>query len=192
MEESENALRAVAADITAEYCLVARRVIETADSYRTWEREHVRIMGRIADQNHRGRQAIAALNHSFTLVHNRSLFEYLREFSVRSARRRHLMAHFRGEGGYERHVVQEYETWLRTAASQFCLRHLGQRLLNHPAFAEPLNDYEELYRTYFRCYCEWAVPEQPETEPAALAPQLAQLKNAILEKRKALLSMPVV
>ena len=102
------------------------------------------------------------------------------------------MAHFRGEGGYERHVVQEYETWLRAAASHFCLRHLGQKVMKHPAFGEPLAEYETLYRTYFRCYCEWAVPELQEVEPATLAPQLAQLKNAILEKRKALLAMPVV
>lgn len=192
VEESEGALRSAAADIQAEYCLIARRIVETAETHRRWEREHVRILGRIADQNHRGRQAIAALSHTFTLVHNRSLLEYLRTFGVRSARRRHLMAHFRGEEGYERHVVQEYETWLRAAASQLCLRHLGQRVLNHPAFGQPLTDYEELYRSYFRCYCEWAVPEEPGADTGALAPQLAQLKNALLERRKQLLAMPVL
>lgn len=192
MAESEGALRAIAADITAENCLVARRIVENVANHRRWEREHERILGRIADQTHRGRQAIATLSHTFTLVHNRSLFEYLRTFGVRSARRRQLMAHFRGEEGYERHVVQEYETWLRAAASQLCLRHLGQSVLGHPAFGQPLTDYEELYRTYFRCYCEWAVPEESGTDTTALAPQLAQLKNAILERRKQLLSMPVL
>lgn len=192
VEESEGALRAVAADLGAEFCLVARRILETAETRSAWEREHTRIIGRIADQNHRGRQAIATLSHTFTLVHNRSLFEYLRTFSVRSLRRRELMAHFRGKEGYERHVAQEHETWLRSAASQVCLRHLGQNVLKHPAFGPPLTEYEELYRNYFRCYCEWAVPEQPDADNTLLSAQLAELKSAILEKRKALLAMPVV
>jgi hypothetical protein len=35
------------------------------------------------------------------------------------------------------------------------------------------------------------VPSQPDAPREALAPLLAQLKNAILEKRKSLLALPV-
>jgi len=190
MEESERTLRLASERADGDEQLVAQRVLESPESYRRWEREHARIIGRIADQTHRGRQAIAALNQSFSLVHNKSLFEYLRDNAVRNDRRRALIAHFRGDRGYVRHVIKEYETWLRAAASQLCLRQLGREVLRHPAFAEPLVDYENLYGEYFRCYCEWAVPSTPDASRESLTPQLAQLKNSILEKRKEMLGLP--
>jgi hypothetical protein len=190
MEESERALRLAAAEPAGDMQLAAHRILGSPEAYRRWEREHVRLIGRIADQNHRGRQSIAALNQTFSLVHNKSLFEYLRDNAVRSDRRRALIAHFRGDEGYVRHVVREYDIWLRAAASHLCLRHLGREVLRHPAYGEPLAEYEKLYSEYIRCYCEWAVPSDAETSREALTPVLAQLKNTILERRKELLSLP--
>lgn len=192
MEESERALREAAEHPVGDLQLVAQRILASPEAHRRWEQEHVRLIGRIADQNHRGRQTIAALNQTFTLIHNKSLFEYLRDNAVRSERRRALIAHFRGDAGYVRHVVREYDLWLRAAASQLCLRHLGREVLRHPAFGEPLADYEQLYSEYIRCYCEWAVPSRADSSREALTPLLARLKNSILERRKELLSLPAL
>ena len=38
--------------------------------------------------------------------------------------------------------------------------------------------------------CEWAVPSTPDASRESQTPQLAQLKNSILEKRKEMLGLP--
>lgn len=190
MEESERALAAAAREEISSEALAAQRILENPLTYRRWESEHVRLIGRIAEQPHRARQSATALSTSFTLVHGKSLFDYLREFKVRKDRRRKLVEHFHGGNGYVRYVVQEYDNYLRSAASLLCLRHLGEEVLRHSAFGDPLTNYEQIYSEYFRTYCQWAVPEERAGNRETQGMLLAQLKTDVLEARKRLLAIP--
>lgn len=185
MEESERSLQAASTGDGAG-ALAAVRVLENPLSYRRWESEHVRLIGRIADQPHRPRQSATALSLTFTLVHSKSLFEYLRDHQVRHQRRRALIAHFHGPSGYVHYMIQEYDNYLRASASLMCLRHLGTELLQHAAFGEPLDDYELTYAEYFRTYCRWAAPEHDLNEQDTLSPLLMQLKADVLDERRRL------
>jgi hypothetical protein len=188
MEASERSLQAASAG-SDPGALAATRVLENPISYRRWETEHVRLIGRIADQPHRPRQSATALSLTFTLVHSKSLFEYLRDHKVRQQRRRALIAHFHGPSGYVHFMIQEYDNYLRASASLICLRHLGTELMQHAAFGEPLDDYELTYAEYFRNYCLWASPEHDPSEQDTLSPLLMQLKAEVLAERQRLQSL---
>jgi hypothetical protein len=188
MEESERCLQA-ASTTAGPNGLAAARVLENPHSYRRWESGHVRLIGRIADQPHRPRQSATALSLAFSLVHGKSLFENLRDQNVRQQRRRALIAHFHGSSGYVHFMIQEYDSYLRSSASLTCLRHVGTELLQHAAFGEPLDEYEQTYAEYFRNYCLWAVPEHGASERDQLGPLLMQLKASVLIERKRLLAL---
>jgi hypothetical protein len=191
MEESEQALNHAAKTGVPQQQIIARRILDCPASFRQWESQHQQLLGRIATQPHRARQTATALSTTFSLVHGKSLFEYLRESGARKLRRRQLIAHFHGDNGYSKSLVAEHSNYLRSAASLICIAHVGRKVLEHSAFGEPIDAYERSYAEYFRTYCRWTVPDRLDQDPEILNALQQELKMGVLEARKRLLAMPL-
>jgi hypothetical protein len=191
MEESERALHDALATGLPEQQVVADRILHCPANYGKWEVQHKQLIGRIASQPQRARQAASALSTSFSLVHAKSLFEYLRESQASQPRRRKLIAHFHGYRSYMQAVVNEHSKYLNGTASLICFRHLGAHVIGHKAFGEPMEAYERTYAEYFGAYCEWAVPERPDQDLDVANALQQQLKLDVLVARQRLLSTPL-
>jgi hypothetical protein len=191
MEESKQALNLVAKTGLPEQRTIARRLFDCPADYLQWESQHKQLLGRIATQPHRARQVATALSTTFSLVHAKSLFEYLRESRTRELRRRQLIAHFHGDNGYSKSLVAEHSNYLRSTASLICIKHVGQKILEHSAFGEPIDAYERSYAGYFRTYCQWTVPDKFDQDAEVLNALQQELKIGVLAARKRLIAMPL-
>ena len=191
MEASEQALHAATSNEHQPTRQVAARILECVQTYRHWETQHQRLLSRIADQPHRGRQTATALSTTFSLIYARSLFEYLRESGARRARRRKLIAHFHGESGYVKGLLAEHGNYLRSAASLICIKYVGNSVLRHGAFGQPMEEYERTYAEYFRTYCQWAVPARADQDDELLNSLQQEQKLAVLAARQRLVAMPI-
>jgi hypothetical protein len=170
---------------------IARRILEHASAWQTWEREHSGLMLELA--NHRMRRVqVAALKHlSFRLLHRRALFHHLRHSALRGAERERVMGYFRPRRHYVEAVVAEHGVYLRAACSYICTSHLGSTEVEDPYFLDPLQRYEELYAEYFSLYCLNLLgntnadgPVQADLLPL-LKKQLNEYRWAILDPRRA-------
>jgi hypothetical protein len=56
-------------------------------------------------------------------------------------------------------------------------------------FENPLAEYEELYASYFRTYCNVALASDADVAVKLLLPELVDLKTQIGEWRKALIAL---
>ncbi len=191
MDESEQALNLAAKAGGSQQQTIARRILDHPATFRLWESQHQRLLGRIATQPHRARQAATALSTTFSLIHAKSLFEYLRESGARRLRRRQLIAHFHGDNGYTKSLVAEHGKYLRSAASLICIKHVGKKLLEHGAFGDPMDEYERAYAEYFRTYCQWIVPDRFDQDDEILNTLQLELKLGVLAARKRLTAMPL-
>ena len=194
MEESEACLERVARVGSPADMLVASRIIDHPVSFRVWEAEHDRLLrgvsrhGRIAPQMNALRAA------TFTLIHRRALFEYIRERSITGARRHRLFKLFYGHRDYSNSVIAEHANFLRCSSSALCVTHIAEQLMRDAAFEEPMKLYEEWYADYFRLFCDVGLAETEE-ERLALGPLEALkplLKQRLREARDAILAMPKV
>ena len=134
--------------------LVASRILESPKSFSRWETEHSRMMHRVADQPRSRQQSTELLSATFELIHRKSLFTHLRDHQVQGRRREQLVRHYLPGHDYTRGMIAEHGVFLRSSASLACSSHLGTDLLNDAVFQQPLQDYEQLYATYFDAYCE--------------------------------------
>jgi hypothetical protein len=191
MEESEQALQRAATSGSPQLQVVAARILNFPETFRRWESEHLQLMNRIAQQPHLGRQASTALAAAFSLVHAKSLFDYLRISGARQPQRRRLIAHFYGDNGFAKALLTEHGRYLRSAASLLCLKHVGNHLIGHTAFGSPMDEYEQLYSEYFRCYCQWAVPGDADQDIEALNALQQELKADVLAMRLRLRALPL-
>jgi hypothetical protein len=191
LAESERALHHAHTRGSGLQQLVTERILSCPRTYGLWESQHLRLLERIAEQPHRARQAASVLSSCFSLVHAKSLFDYLRESRAAGPRRRRLIAHFHGSSGFSSALVSEHGAYLRSMASLLCLRHLGAHVIRHSAFGEPILHYERSYAEYYRAYCQWAVPERAGADADAMKVRQQQLKKAVLIARRRLLAMPL-
>jgi hypothetical protein len=191
MEESEQALRDAALTGAPQQQLVATRILDCPATFRRWEAEHLQLMNRIAQQPHLGRQSATALATAFSLVHARSLFDYLRVSGVRNSHRRRLIAHFYGDNGFAKALLTEHGRYVRSTASLVCLKHVGNHLIGHTAFDHPMDEYEQLYAEYFRCYCQWVVPNHADQDVDTLNALQLELKSDVLAFRQRLRALPL-
>jgi hypothetical protein len=168
---------------------VARRVLENAGAFQTWEREHASLLRPLANCNVR-RQVTGLKLTTFRLVHGKALFQYLRQNVVRGSKRVQLIAHFRPGRSYDAALIAEHGAFLRKACSLLCTSHLGGEVVGDAAFLDPMDRYEELFAEYFHLYCNSLVgpPEDAESQ-RALLPLLKHQLNvhrlAILDPRAA-------
>jgi len=190
MEASESRLGMAARHGTPREQLVASRLRDSPRDYRRWELEHSQLLDRVLKVPRQALQPQALLNAGFSLLHRKALFEFLREGALRGWQRRKLIAHFHGGQSYTQAMVAEHGTYLRSAASLVCIEHLGATRLTHPAFGDPLRNYEQTYLDYFRTYCHCAITPHVITDDDSESELLPDLKRTVLILRARLLALP--
>ncbi len=194
MEESEAHLAHTARRGSAFEQQIAAQILANPVDYRGWEAEHERLMAAVARPARSVEQVHALLSTAFSLVHRKSLFEYLRGHTLRGNGRRDLVQHFHGNRSYSQAIVAEHCTYLRSSASLMCIEHFGATILVHQAFGNPLRRYEQLYSEYFRSYCDsyLAPPATAEGDSDSMRALLPHLKRDVLDVRARLLALPAV
>ncbi len=189
MEESERRLsNAVLSGLPVEE-RVATRILDSARDYSRWEAEHATLMRGISAERLPSVQRAQLLNISLSLIHRKALFEYLRDEQIRGIRRQEIMARFFSHRDYASAVVFEHGRYVRSAASYLCSSHVGSHVMFDALFENPLAEYEELYASYFRTYCNVALASDADVAVKLLLPELVDLKTQIGEWRKALIAL---
>src|SRR3984957_1078215 len=137
----------------------AHRLSESSRTWQLWENEHSGLMRQVADYAVLRSQAAALRQTALRLIHGKALFEYLRRNEVRGVERTQILQHFYPTRGYHYAVIAEHSGYLRKACSYLCASHVGTDLVQDPAFLDPMQHYEDLYREYFRLYCATLFPK---------------------------------
>jgi hypothetical protein len=189
MEESQRCLSNAALAGEPDDERVAARVLDDSRLYRRWENEHATLMRRIAVELLPAAQKAELLTISLSLIHRKALFEYLRDERLRGARRRQLMTHFFSHRDFAGAVVAEHGRYVHSAASYLCSNHVGSKVMFDALFGSPLAEYEDLYASYFRTYCEVALADERDAVVQSMQPVLFDLKAQIGEWRQALITL---
>ena len=168
---------------------VATRILDNGRDYRLWENEHATLMRRIAAERLPSVQKAQLLDTALSLIHRKALFEYLRDEQVRGTKRYEIMAHFFANRDYKSAVVAEHGRYLRSAASYLCSSHVGSNVMFEALFETPLAEYEELYASYFRTYCNTLLASDDNAVAKSMLAVLVDLKAQIGEWRKALIGL---
>ena len=192
MDESWSHVGDVAESGHAHQQQVASRILDDTSRWRHWEAEHGGFMHQIASQSAVLEQVAALRRVSFSMIHRKALFEYLRDHAQRGAERRELIQHFHGQKSYSQAVVAEHGNYQRSVASLICIEHIGATLLLHQAFDEPLRRYEHRYSEYFRSYCDsYLAPATEDGDGSdSMRILLPHLKRDVLDERARLLALP--
>jgi|GEM_PF-1104146 len=190
MDISEVHLSTVARANPSTEQLIASRVLDNPRDFRRWESEHARLMDGVAREPRQGLKVRSLLSLSFSLMHRKALFEYLRSHAARGHKRRLLVAHFHGGYSYTQSMVAEHGNYLRSAASLLCATHIGATTFVHQAFGDPLRGYGQVHMEYFRSYCDSLIAPAGGPHANAIQVLLPQLKREVLELRTRLLAMP--
>lgn len=192
MDESELCVAETAKFGSPVQMLVAGRLLAHPEAYRRWESEHALLMRQISGHNYLNRQVIALRSTALTLMHRKSIFEYLQERRLRKSQRQRLMSLFHSFRDYTSSIIAEHGNYLRGASSYWCSHHLARRLMKDAAFAEPLHLYQERYTDFFRVFCDVALAQTEEekrvVEPLRMLQPLLKLQLA--EARREILTMP--
>jgi hypothetical protein len=192
MEESEARVEmSVVFDSPAD-ALVASRILGHPQAYRRWEEEHDRLMRSVSAQTQVDRQLAALRSTTFSLVHRKAMFDYLRDRDITGRKRHRFFSLFYGSRDYVNAVLAEHANYVRCSSSYLCTRYLAEHLMEDYALEEPLQIYEQWYAEYFRAYCDGELAETEE-EKLAVAPMEALrplLKHQLAEARQAILQMP--
>jgi hypothetical protein len=194
MEESEVSLTEAARHGAPDDMAVASRILDHPAAYRTWESEHDRLLRGVSGHAKLASQMGALRSATFTLIHRKALFEYIRERNVSGPKRHHLFALFYGARDYANCVIAEHANFVRCSSSRICAEHLAAHLMRDAAFEEPMQLYQEWYSDYFRVFCDVGLAETEE-EKLELAPVEALkplLKHRLREAREAILKLPEV
>jgi hypothetical protein len=192
MEESERCVEATVRCGRPEDQSLVGRILEHPIAYQRWLSEHDRLIRGVSEQGKLERQLLALRRSTFSLVHRKALFGYLRDQHVVGVRRQHLFALFYGCRDYAGSVVAEHGNYLRSNSSYLCTRFIANELMHDGAMQAPLQLYEEWYGEYFKIFCDTALAESPEDKENATALLALQplLKYRLNETRQAILGLP--
>ena len=192
MEASERCVEATARSGRPEDQSLVGRILEHPMAYQRWLSEHDRLIRGVSDQGKLERQLQALRRSTFSLIHRKAFFGYLRDEHVVGARRQHLFAFFYGPRDYAGSVVAEHGNYLRSNSSYLCTRFIADELMHDGAMQAPLQLYEEWYGEYFKIFCDNALAETPEERENATALLALQplLKHRLTEAREAILGLP--
>jgi len=187
MEASHKCMQDAARSRQPRTEVVATRLLESPVTYKSWESEHGSLMRNVAAERLPAAQREALLSASFSLIHRKALFEYMRERNVRSPQREVLLQHFFPQRDVTDSVRAEHQQYVRSAASYMCVEHVGRDLMFDVLFETPLEEYEEIYHEYFYAHCDQIVATKSTL--SLPADMLAGMKNRVSEWRKALLAL---
>jgi hypothetical protein len=187
MEASHDCVKRAARSNQPQVELVAARLLENPVNYKTWENEHAGLMRNVAAERLPAAQREAMLSASFSLIHRKALFEYMREKKLRGEQRERLMQNFFPLRDFTDSMRSEHMQYVRSSASFLCVEHVGRDLMFDALFAAPLDEYDEIYREYFYAHCDQIIADPDAfTLPAEL---INSMKNRVGEWRKALLAL---
>lgn len=192
MEESESRVEMTAKSLAPEDVLVAQRILVRPVEFTRWAAQHDRLMRGVSAHGHLSQQMVALRATSFSLVHRKALFGYLRQRGLTGAKRKRLLGVFYGCADYTNAVLAEHGNYVRCSSSYLCTQHLAENLMHDPALDEPLELYQEWYTEYFQAFCDVELAETEEEKQACLAQESLKplLKFRVTEARKAILAMP--
>jgi len=192
MEESERCVEATARSGRPEQQLLASRILEQPIAYQRWLSDHDRLIRCVSVQSKLEHQMQALRRSTFSLIHRKALFGYLRDQHVVGVRRQRLFALFYGPRDYVGSVVAEHGSYLRSNSSYLCTRFLADELMHDGAMQGPLQLYEEWYAEYFKVFCDSALADTQEEKDAATSLSALQplLKHRLNETRSAILGLP--
>jgi hypothetical protein len=182
MRESTDRVERALRDNDDKEHLVAHRVLETTKTWQLWESEHSGLMRQVAGYGVLRTQAAALRHTALRLIEGKALFEYLRRNSVRGVERNQLLRHFYPTRGYHSAVIAEHGGYVRKACSYLCASHVGNGVVQDPAFADAMQYYEDLYASYFHLYCSTLFPKNG-VESASELSLLPLLKHQLNEWR---------
>jgi hypothetical protein len=167
--------------------IVATRLFENPRAYQSWESEHASMMRNIAAERLPATQRESMLSASFSLIHRKALFEYMREKGLRGADRATLIQHFFPQRDFADSMRLEHMRYVRSTASYLCVEHVGRNLMFDTLFAAPLAEYEDMYHEYFHAHCDQIVADAKGLSvPVEI---LSDMKTRVSEWRKALLAL---
>lgn len=190
MRESEQCVEHAACSPDSPEQAVASRVLQNAGLWRTWAAEHLRIMRDVGTQRRAAKQITVLKLKSFALIHRKALFEYLRDRKIRGNDLRRVLALFHSSRCQTDALIAEHGQYLRSACSYMCATHLGSTVVCDGSFQDPFAHYEDLYREYFRAFCDVTLAG---VNNEAVAPQrvlIPLLKYHVIEQRRGILHMP--
>jgi hypothetical protein len=191
MDVSEQHLEKVARRGVADDMRVAQRILQGPEVFLCWEQEHTELMRSVAAALCAREQKRILLSITLSLLHRKSLFEYLRDYRVHDRQRQLLLMHFHGGNDYARAMVIEHGIYLRSAASYLCSTFLGLHLMHEGLFAGPLDEYAMLYAGYFAVYSKLLLSQDSADTKlgvvtSRLKSQLGQSRRALLERARSL------
>jgi len=167
--------------------IIATRLLESPATYGAWESEHAGMMRSVAVERLPAAQRAAMLSASFSLIHRKGLFEYMRERKLRGPERQALVQHFFPQRDFADSVRSEHTHYVRSAVSYLCVGHLGRDLMFDTLFEEPLSEYEEIYNEYFFAHCDQIVADSDTV--SLPIDMLTSMKNRVSDWRRALLAL---
>lgn len=188
MEESESRIETVRRQDWSPHRQIVEKLFESPRTYMRWESDHFRLMRNIA-QDMRADSEVNQLRHAcFALIHNKALFQYLRDNQVTGSDRTAIFHAYYGAQDYSSAVIAEHGRFLRATWSLLCADHIGANVLRDPVFIQDLPDYEATYAEYVGLYCGRIVAEQRGIEYASQS-LIDYMKNAAAERRVAMLAV---
>jgi len=187
MEASHDCVKQAVIQRQPQADIIASRLLESPATYNAWESEHAGIMRSVAAERLPAAQRAAMLSASFSLIHRKALFEYMREKKLRGDERQALVQHFFPQRDFADSVRSEHTHYVRSAASYLCVGHVGRDLMFDSLFEEPLNEYEEIYHEYFFAHCDQIVADADTI--SLPIDMLTGMKNRVSEWRRALLAL---
>lgn len=179
-------------DADSEDVECARQILLTPRSWSLWEQELGAALRPVAKFRSHMLQVRALRQVNFSWVHRAAPFRYLRNARVRGERRRRLVAalHDGQFVGYDRAMVTEHESYLRSVCHGFCAAYIGENLLGDALYRESMRRYQALYMEYFRAF--GIVTCGREGRAATLSQRLLPLmKSQLADLRRALLRYPL-
>jgi hypothetical protein len=187
MSESTDRVRSALYSENPNEQLVASRLLESPEAFRTWESEHSGLMREVANPSFRRTQAALLKKAAFRLIHRKALFEYLRDQRIRGTVRRRIIASFHPAQDYTRSVIAEHGLYLRKACSFLCTSHVGGNVVRDPGFFDPMRRYQDLYAEYFQIFCSTHFGTD-STHVEARGELLPLLKHQLEECRLAIMN----
>jgi hypothetical protein len=176
MEYSESYLARAVHSGQQEEAQLAGRLLENVTLYSSWEQTHGRLMRDVAQAGRPGAQLMELRRVSFSTLHRKAPFEYLRDRHVTGVARRLLIQRLFGTPHYGRTLVREHAAYISSACSYLCADSLCSEILGDASFCEALSSYEEAYAEYYRAYCDALLAEAGGQEPTALQALLPYLR----------------
>jgi hypothetical protein len=178
MEYSELHLARTVHSDYAQEAQLASRLLENVTLYSSWEQSHGRMMRDVASIAKPTGQLTELRKISFSMLHRKAPFEYLRERHITGPARRLLIQRLFGTQHYGRTLVREHAAYISSACSFMCADSLCGEMLGDEAFCDALSDYQTAYAEYYRGYCDSLLADTEDAAPLqALLPYLRyQLK----------------